>query len=418
MRANFVALLATCAACGSKGNAARDAEPIPDDQRDASSDAAMLPACANPVSGSTITLRKINEIPNNITGIATLATAPPNDPRLFVLDIDGVIEIFKDEALGPQPFLDLSVDSGGPVVTGNEMGLLGLAFHPQYAANGQFFVYYVTGSLSSGLRDVVARCVVSATDPDRADAASCVEVLSIPDPAVNHNGGMIEFGSDGYLYIGTGDGGGNNNEGRSQDLSLLLGKMLRIDVDHQASGKEYGIPTDNPYASSGGAPEIFMLGMRNPWRWSFDRGTGDMWIGDVGKATIEELDVLTPAQQNGANLGWSIYEGSVCNTPPCDPAGKRFPQDERTRAATGWASIIAGQVYRGTCYPDLLGWHFYSDNAVGGLAKARLKADGTLEIVDLTGVFPHRPVSIHADARGELYMTDVSGFIYHLEAGP
>jgi glucose/arabinose dehydrogenase len=415
------ATLLAATACGDRRTAAKDAPPGPDDVPgatiDAPIDAPTLPACANPVSGSTVTLRKINEIPNNITGIATLATAPPNDPRLFVLDIDGVIQIFKDEVLGPQPFIDLSVDSGGPVVTGNEMGLLGLAFHPQYATNGEFFVYYVTGPLGA-LRDVVARCRVSPTDPDRAEAATCIEVLSIPDPAVNHNGGMIEFGSDGYLYIGTGDGGGNSNEGRSQDLSLLLGKMLRIDIDHPAPGKQYGIPADNPYAAGGGAPEIFMLGLRNPWRWSFDRGTGDLWIGDVGKASIEELDVLTPAQQNGANLGWSIYEGSRCNTPPCDPAGKVFPLDQRERAATGWAAIVAGQVYRGTCYPDLVGWHFYSDDTVGGLAKARLRPDGTLEVVDLTGVFPRRPVSLHADARGELYMTDVSGFVYHLEAGP
>jgi glucose/arabinose dehydrogenase len=299
------------------------------------------------------------------------------------------------------------------------MGLLGMAFHPQFTTNGTYFLYYVTGSLANAtLRDVIVRCSVRSDDPDRSDPSSCVEIWSVADPATNHNGGMMEFGADGYLYVATGDGGGNQNIGRSQNLDLFFGKMLRLDVDHPAGGKPYGIPADNPFASGGGLPEIFMLGMRNPWRWSFDRVTGDLWIGDVGSETIEELDVLAPAEQKGANLGWSIYEGSNCFTPPCDPAGKLFPKDERERAATGWNAIVAGQVYRGTCFPDLVGWFFYADNGVGGLVKARRNSDGTLEIHDLVGSFPRRPVSIHADARGELYMTDVSGFVYHLEAGP
>src|SRR5205085_6136063 len=135
------------------------------------------------------------------------------------------------------------------------------------------------------------------------------------------NGGMMEFGTAGLLYVGTGDGGGNFSGGRSQDPALLLGKMLRIDVDNKTPGMEYGIPADNPFAAGGGRAEIYMLGLRNPWRWSFDRVTGDMWIGDVGAATIEELDVLTPDEQRGANLGWSTWEGSNCFTPPCAPAG-------------------------------------------------------------------------------------------------
>jgi len=228
---------------------------------------------------------------------------------------------------------------------------------------------------------------------------------------------MIEFGSDGFLYVGTGDGGGNLNLPRSQDRNGLFGKMLRIDVDNKTPGKEYGIPADNPFAPGGGAPEVFMLGLRNPWRWSFDRETGDMWIADVGASTIEELDVLAPAQQRGANLGWSMYEGSRCNTPPCDPTGKVFPQDERDHVNQKWTAIIGGQVYRGTCYPDLVGWYFYTDISAHVLIKARRKLDGSLEIVDLPGNLPRSPTSIHADARGELYMTDANT-VYHLEAGP
>jgi glucose/arabinose dehydrogenase len=221
------------------------------------------------------------------------------------------------------------------------------------------------------------------------------------------------FGGDGLLYIGTGDGGGTNEN--PQNPSSLLGKMLRIDVDHQDPGKQYAIPSDNPYAHGGGAPEVWIIGLRNPWRWSFDRATGDLWIADVGGDRVEEIDVLAPDEQRGANLGWNVYEGSVCNKPPCDPTGMIFPKDERLHPA--WKAIIGGQVYRGTCYPDLVGWFFYGDFA-GAYAKARLRADRSLEIVDLTGTFPPHPTSFHEDAHHEIYMTDSSGFLYHLEAGP
>jgi glucose/arabinose dehydrogenase len=397
-------------------------------------DPAQLPKCEAPVNGTNVTMRKVG----SVVGGAMLATAPPGDLRLFVIEQRGAIRIFTPDtpamvsALLPDPFLDISQDSGGPVLAGGEQGLLGLAFHPKYKENGLFFVFYTTRVGGNGLRDVVARCSVSAANPDRADAASCVEILSIPDFAGNHNGGMIEFGAkDSYLYIGTGDGGGAGDPQRTgQDKSSLLGKILRIDVDKKAAGKEYGIPSDNPFASGGGAPEVFILGLRNPWRFSFDRETGDLWIGDVGQGVIEELTVLRPAQQNGANLGWSIFEGNGCcmtqgdrcsQASPqvaCDNAGMIFPQDSRTHG-DGWISIIAGQTYRGTCYPDIVGWHFYTDYGKGGLVKARLVPGGDqLEIVDLTGSFPGNPASLHADARGELFMTTTAGDVYHLEAGP
>ncbi len=413
--------LALVAACGSKKPARDDAAVIDDGKL---VDATVIPSCENPVAGDKVTMRRIG----GVVGAALLATSPPNDPRLFVLEQRGAIRLFKDEVLQPDPFLDLSVDASGPVAAGGEQGLLGLAFHPQYAANGQFFVFYTTRVPNNALRDVVARCTASA-NPDLANP-TCVEVLSIPDFAGNHNGGMIEFGSDGLLYIGTGDGGGGGDPQRTaQNPASLLGKFLRIDVDNKAGGKEYGIPATNPFAAGGGAPEIFMLGLRNPWRWSFDRGTGDLWIGDVGQGQFEELHVVRAADQRGANLGWSVYEGNSCcltqadrctqggAQAACEPAGKLFPQDSRPRAS-GWISIIAGQVYRGTCYPDLVGWHFYTDYGKGGLVKARLQPAGTLEIVDLTGTFPARPTSLHADARGELYMTNETGSVYHLEAGP
>jgi len=384
-----------------------------------------LPTCEAPVAGSTVTMRKVG----SVVGGAMIATSPPADLRLFVVEQRGAIRIFNAEALLPDPFLDLSADNNGPVLEGGEQGLLGLAFHPKYATTGQFFVYYTTNRGGMGLRDVVARCQVSAADPNKAESA-CTEILSIADFAGNHNGGMIEFGKDGLLYIGTGDGGGGGDPQRTaQNKDSLLGKILRIDVDAKAAGKEYGIPSGNPFASGGGAPEVFILGLRNPWRFSFDRETGDLWIGDVGQGQIEEMTVLRPAQQKGANLGWSIFEGNGCcltqgdkctqsgTQAPCDMTNLIFPQDSRTHG-DGWISIITGQTYRGTCYPDIVGWHFYSDYGKGGLVKARLKADNTLEIVNLTGAFPANPASLHEDARGELFMTTTAGDVWHLEAGP
>jgi glucose/arabinose dehydrogenase len=407
MRTAATLALALAAACGD-GIEPKDASDVP-------------AHCPSRASGTNIQFRQIADLGTS----AVLATSPPDDPRLFVVAQEGAIHIFKEEVRLLRPFLDLRADEGGPVAIGGEMGLLGLAFHPKYATNGVFFVFYTTGNVNQGtLRDVLARCTVSA-DPDVADR-TCTEVLSIPDFAANHNGGMIEFGDDGFLYIGTGDGGGSGDpNGNGQSLEdgaplpasvALLGKMLRIDVDHPAPGKAYGIPADNPFAIGGGAPEIFMYGLRNPWRWSFDRATGDMWIGDVGQAEIEELTALTPAQQKGANLGWKKYEGTRCFDPPCAPAGMVMPQYERTHAE-GWASITGGQVYRGTCYPDLVGQYFFGDHE--GSAYVRATFDGTtVTTTPIEGSHPGRPASLHAGPYGELYLTSSSGPVFHLEAAP
>ena len=372
-----------------------------------------LPKCEAPVAGAQVTMRQIGQV----NGAALLATSPPNDLRMFVLEQRGAIRIISAEQLLPEPFLDLSADARGPVVAGGEQGLLGLAFHPKYATNGLFYIFYTTRQPGNVLRDVLARCSVSAESPDRASPA-CTELISIPDFATNHNGGMIEFGKDGYLYVGTGDGGGGGDPQRTaQNLDSLLGKILRIDVDNPSGGREYGVPSDNPYAGGGGRPEIWISGVRNPWRWTFDRETGDMWIADVGQGAVEELTVLRPGQQKGADLGWSTYEGKACFRAPCTPGAQVFPQEQRLHS-DGWESITGGQVYRGTCYPDLAGWYFYGDYAKGAYAKARLRADDTLEVVDLQGSFPANPASIHEDARGELYVTTTAGTIFHIEAGP
>ena len=415
-------LLVGLAACQKGSPAAQDgSEPLVDASPDAPADAA---ACAHIVSGTTVGLRQIGAVDS--TG-AVLATSPPNDPRLFVVEQRGTIRLLVDEVLQPQPFLDLlslTVFIGG----GDEKGLLGLAFHPQFASNGQLFVYF-TGARNGDLWDFLDRCTL-APGASQVDPASCVEVIGVKDiGGSNHNGGMLEFGPDGYLYISTGDGGSAGDPMRvAQDTNSIFGKILRIDVDHPSNGKLYGIPSDNPFVA-GGAPEVFIYGLRNPWRWSFDRGTGDMWIGDVGQGEVEELDVLRAGQQRGVNFGWSVYEGDRCcltedskciqvaPQQPCDPTGMTFPKDSHLHSE-GWAAIIDGQTYRGSCYPDLVGWHFYSDYQAMPLLRARLKPDDSLEIVDTGLVLPAPPSSLHGDSRGELYLTTTTGGVYHLEAQP
>jgi glucose/arabinose dehydrogenase len=361
--------------------------------------------------------------PACIDDTVTLVTSPPGDDRLFALERAGRIRIIEHEQLRAQPFADLRVDVGGPVLTdNNELGLLGLAFHPQFAQNRTLFVYYTATNPDSvdtahPYVDVLARYTASASDRYAIDPTSAAIVLSIPDPYSNHNGGMIEFGNDGLLYISTGDGGnGGDPMGNAQNPNALLGKMLRIDVDRPAGPKPYGIPSDNPYAAGGGAPEVFLRGLRNPWRWSFDRATGDMWIGDVGQALVEEIDVLPAGQQAGKNLGWNVWEANSCYSPPCDQAGFTFPLDTRTHPA--WWAIIGGQVYRGTCYPEMQGWYFYTDCGFGFLVRAKLHSDGTLETGELPGTFVVYPASLHADWHGELYESSVIGDIFHLEPGP
>jgi glucose/arabinose dehydrogenase len=388
------------AACGSSSNKPLDSGLV--------SDAPAL-ACS-PMSGTKLSLRLIA----TTRGAALLATAPPNDPRLFVVEQQGRIRVLTDDTLLTAPFLDIS----DKISCCSEQGLLGLAFHPDYATNGTFFVFYTTDNAN-----IVARYQVSA-DRNTADAASGTIVLSIADFASNHNGGMIEFGPDGYLYIGTGDGGGGGDpQSNGQNTSTLLAKMLRIDVDTKAPGLEYSIPPGNPFATGGGAPEVFMLGLRNPWRWSFDRATGDMWIGDVGQDQIEELDVLVAGAQAGANLGWKMYEGNRCNDGPCNPTDKQMPQLEKTHGES-WCSIIGGQVYRGSCYPDLVGTYFFTDYCAHVLGAATLAA-GSVTVEYPAVDVPQGPASLHADSRGELYLTttkhngsDLLGGVYHLEAGP
>lgn len=417
----FWLAIAACAACSSKSSGNTDATLGGEAGAvDSATDAPALPACANPIVGTTIAVRKIG----NVGGGAMLATSPPADPRLFVVRQDGVIYIFDNEVKRATPFLDISAK----VVAGGEQGLLGLAFHPRYAQNGKLYVDYTatnpdTADTGHPWVDVLEEYTVSA-DPNVADPASGKILLAIPDFATNHNGGMVEFGADGLLYVGEGDGGGGGDPERNgQNTSALLAKILRLDVDHPAGGKPYGIPAGNPFAAGGGAPEVFVYGVRNPWRFSFDRATGDLWIGDVGQNLIDELDVLPAGQQAGKNLGWSMWEGSSCfgNYTPCVRTAMVFPQVEWNHNTTPWRAIIGGQVYRGSCYPSIVGNYYFTDNVAHTMSLATLNPDHSVTYLDLpapSGGWPQSPASLHADSRGELYETTTGGDIWHVEAGP
>ena len=376
-----------------------------------------LPTRCQPRSGTMVTLRTIA----NVDDTPLLVTSPPDDRRLFVVQRDGTIVIIENETLRPGTFIDLSMGAGGPVDAGGEMGLLGLAFHPDYATNHKFYVYYTTAGFAS---EDIAEYQTMPTDPYRADPATARLVLSIPDFASNHNGGMIAFGSDGYLYIGDGDGGGGGDPNRTaQDPNRLLGKLLRIDVDNPDGGRPYGIPPGNPYAAGGGAPEVFIRGVRNPWRWSFDRETGDIYIGDVGQESVEEVDVVPAATAAGTDLGWSDCEGTHdfygagCDAPT--QPGRLRPVFEQVRPAGGgpsnWESVIGGQVYRGTCYPDLVGRYFFSDYSAGGVWSFVYSGGTATDVIEHPGTFPGNPTSVHADTDGEIYFTHENGAITHLE---
>ncbi len=430
MRTILIGVAVLAAACGSNKKSPGDGKPPGDGPK---MDAFIPPidgpplATCTPVSGMTMSANKIGQVAD----AAMVAKSPPLDGRLFVVQRNGQVRIFDPMGnLLPDPFIDITTIPGhDDFAAGGEQGLLGLAFHPYYALNNYFYIWYTNGPCPGGpppsgaCANVLERFTASAADPNKADPTSGQIILSIPDFASNHNGGMLEFGpNDGFLYVGTGDGGaGDDPAGNGQNTNALLAKILRIDVDHPSGGKMYGIPADNPFASGqGGAPEVFMYGVRNPWRWTFDTKTGDMWIADVGQNIVEELDMLTPAQQKGANLGWSVFEANLChlNNPMCGTLTTTFqPQFTHTHT-NGWNAIIGGQVYRGPCYPDITGYYFFSDNGASPLMRAQANTDGSLTVTQMTGTFPGSPASIHADARGELYEVTTDGSVYHLEAGP
>ncbi len=324
--------------------------------------------------------------------------------RLFVVEQPGRIRIVHDAQVVPEPFLDIT-DLVGCC---GERGLLSVAFHPDYADTGDVFVNYTDRNGDT----IVAGYQVSTTDPNRADPASAETILAVDQPAANHNGGLLLFGpKDGYLYIGLGDGGGGNGQ-NGQDLSTPLGKILRIDVDRTAGDLPYAIPPDNPFVDQPGAlPEIWALGVRNPWRFSFDRVTGDLWIGDVGSATYEEVNYEPAASAGGENYGWDQMEGTTCRAEGgCDAFVAPVSGFDRDEGCV----VTGGYAYRGSAIPDLHGVYLFADYCSGrvwGLIPDRSNAWVRLGPVE-TGL---RISSFGEDADGELYVVDIQGAIYRLE---
>lgn len=327
--------------------------------------------------------------------------------RYFIVEKGGSMLVLADGKLQETPLLDLR----DAVSSGSEQGLLSMALHPDFASNGRFFVDYTD---TEGDTRVV-EYTVSAKDPNVADAASAREILFVGQPRANHNGGLLTFGPDGFLYIGLGDGGGQGDpDGNAQDISTLLGSILRIDVDHLTDGKAYGIPADNPFvAVKGAAPEIWVYGFRNPWRFSFDRVTGDLYIADVGGFRFEEIDLLPAGEGGGANYGWSLMEG-----PECTDGGSDCQDDSLVEPVYAYqhdrgCSISGGYVYRGEAIPALQGVYLFGDYCSGliwGLAGDG--QDGWSVSAPFESGLTISSFAENLD--GELFVIDLNGAIYQI----
>ena len=342
-----------------------------------------------------------------IQSFATGFTSPveitnAGDARLFVVEQGGKIKIVSPTGIiSTTPFLNLTTST---ISTGGERGLLGLAFHPNYLINGFFFVNY-TNTVGS---TVIARYSVNVANPNIADASSANILLTIPQPYSNHNGGTIKFGPDGFLYIGMGDGGSAGDpENRSQNKNLLLGKMLRMDVN---GALPYGIPPTNPYVGIAGADEIWAIGMRNPWKFSFDNTEGNLWTADVGQYVMEEINKVSDAAA-GLNYGWKCYEGTSVFTQNCAVTGTTytFPFAQYNHD-NGFCSVTGGYIYRGSTYPNFQGKYFFADYCVNKIGIVN-----TNGIISYSANLPgnNNFSTFGLDINNELYVASISnGVIY------
>ena len=349
---------------------------------------------------------QLTEIAAGLQSPTAIVNAGDGSGRLFVLEQPGRIRVIEDGQLLTEPFLDIA----GEISAGGEQGLLGLAFHPRYDENGRFFINYTDPAGDT----VVAEYAVSSANPNRADPGSERVILRVPQPYRNHNGGGLAFGPDGYLYISLGDGGaGGDPEENGQDLGTLLGSLLRIDVD---SEDPYGIPEDNPFVDQEDArPEIWAYGLRNPWRFSFDRDTGDLWIADVGQNVWEEINFQGAASNGGENYGWDVMEGAHCFEPEsgCDTEGLVLPVLEYDHDQG--CSVTGGYRYRGSAIFGLEGTYLFGDYCSGQIWGASGSgADWTSEPLLSSGI---RISAFGEDEAGELYVADHgAGTVYRIEA--
>ncbi len=340
----------------------------------------------------------LRDIATDLTSPIGIVSARDGTNRLFIVQQTGQIRILANGVIVQEPFIDLSAATSA----GGERGLLGLAFHPNYACDGRFFVNYTDPKGNT----IVEAYRVSPSDPDRADPEPLARLLNIDQPFPNHNGGDLAFGPDGLLYIGTGDGGlAGDPFGNGQRLDTELGKLLRIDVDRPQAGRAYGIPSGNCIGCPADPlPEIYAYGLRNPWRFSFDRATGDLWIGDVGQGAYEEIDHIGAGAGSGANFGWNVMEGLHCYPAgsTCARTGLTLPVAEYDHSL-GDCSITGGFVYRGSTIPGLQGWYLASDYCTGRIRAVNPAQPGTPAIL----LEPNRTIaSFGEDEQGELYVAD------------
>jgi len=366
----------------------------------------------------------LTPLPGTVSSPMHVTVPGDGSGRLFVVEQTGMIRIYDNGTLLPTPFLDIHT----LVTCCGEQGLLSMAFHPDYTTNGYFYVYYINNLVSPG--DItIARYSVSG-DPNVADPNSAQILVVIPHPTnSNHNGGQLFFGpTDGYLYAGTGDGGaGGDPPNNAQNLQVMLGKILRFDVDGtgavpcgQSAAMPYAIPPSNPFAGSAtDCKEIWAYGVRNPWRYSFDRATSDLLIGDVGQDAYEEIDFQPAASAGGENYGWRRMEGFHCYNPGsnCDDGSLTLPVLEQPHTA-GWCAIIGGYRYRGTAIPGLVGTYLYSDNCLGDIYSGTQAGDGSWS----TALLKSTSLSVSGfgqDEAGELYVCDLGGGkVYRVDPSP
>jgi glucose/arabinose dehydrogenase len=368
--------------------------------------AAPAPPAAPPAPSGPLVLT-LTPVLSGLNSPVDLQNAADGTGRLFVVEQQGQIRIISNNSLVPTPFLDITslVDFGG------EKGLLGLAFHPAYTQNRRFFVNY--DRVASGqMQTVIAEFQTSASNPNQADPNSQRILFTVNQPFPNHKGGQLAFGPDGFLYIGLGDGGSAGDPlGNAQNRRVLLGKMLRIDVDHTSPGLQYAIPSDNPFLNGVDRGEVWAYGLRNPWRFSFDVSSGRLFAADVGQDKFEEIDIL----QKGGNFGWNIMEGLHCFKPSsgCNMTGLILPITEYDHSQGD--AVIGGYVYRGAAIPRLSGTYLFSDfesgtiwglteNSSGQWTRSQLIAGG------------RNISSFGRDEAGELYVLDYSGSLLRITA--